>query len=74
MNRKLVIIAISVIFAGGALSAVGCSSSNDKPYALTGTEIHKTQGEINREAADQKYRATPGWRQGVQVPANYPAP
>jgi hypothetical protein len=75
MRRKLFRIAVvAVLVFGGASVAAGCSTSaSNGPHGLTGDSgVYKSQGELNRAAADQKYRATPGWRSGVQVPANYP--
>jgi hypothetical protein len=76
MRRTLFNIAVVAVLAiGGASVAAGCSANgSNRPYGLTGNpEVRKSQGELNRAAADQKYRATPGWRTGVQVPANYPS-
>lgn len=74
MFRKTFIIVTAGILSGAALFATGCTSSTQQPYGLTGSNqgIHRTQGEVNRAAEDQKYVGhVAGWRTGVNVPANY---
>ena len=55
------------------LGATGCSSNQGEPYGVTGNQgVHQSQGEINRAAEDQRnVGRVPGWRRGVNVPANY---
>jgi hypothetical protein len=75
MSRRLLSIVIaSAAFLPG-LATLGCSSSGQKPYGLTGsgggggTPLQK-QAEMNRRADEQR---SPYFRKAVNVAPSYPA-
>lgn len=58
--RRFISITLLSVVAGSALLATGCSSANEKPYALTGDRPRLTAQERARYT-DDKGHFRPEW-------------